>query len=226
MGIKNKYMKTFSPAEKAGDPTATRIVLIEDDETIRNGYAYLLNNQAEFRVVSSYSSAESACKHIAQDAPDVILLDISLSGISGIDAIGELRQKSPHSYIIMLTVYEDPDMIFRALTQGASGYLTKNSPTQKTIEAIREVMRGGGPMSPNVARLVISSFQKNKDTPLSRRETEILEHIANGKSGTRVASELFIDAETVKSHIKNIYAKLNVNSKADAIKAAKEKKFI
>jgi DNA-binding NarL/FixJ family response regulator len=220
-------MKKYLHAENfEGGQPVTRIVLIEDDETIRNGYTYLLNNQPEFKVISSYSSAESACRHIGKDAADVILLDISLTGINGIEAIDELKQKSPYSYIIMLTVYEDPDMIFRALSKGASGYLTKNSPTQKTIEAIREVIRGGGPMSPNVARLVISSFFKNKNSPLSKRETEILEHIANGKSGTRVASELFIDAETVKSHIKNIYAKLNVNSKADAIRAAKENKFI
>jgi len=116
------------------------------------------------RPSSGWSAAiprrKSACKHIAQDAPDVILLDISLSGSAASTPSASSAQKSPHSYIIMLTVYEDPDMIFRALTQGASGYLTKNSPTQKTIEAIREVMRGGGPMSPNVARLVISSFQE------------------------------------------------------------------
>lgn len=204
----------------------TRIVLIEDDETIRSGYTYILNSQEGFTVVNSYQSAESAIKNIERDLADVILLDISLTGMSGIDAIDDIRKKSPSSYIIMLTVYEDPDLIFKALSKGASGYLTKNSPTKKTVEAIREVIKGGGPMSPNVARLVISSFQKNKNSPLSKRETEILEHIANGKSGTRIASELFIDTETVKSHIKNIYAKLNVNSKADAIKTARDNKFI
>ena len=203
-----------------------RIVLIEDDETIRNGYAYLLNNQEGFKVVKTYSSAESAIKNIGDDAADIFLLDISLAGMSGIDAIEEIKHRSPKSQIIMLTVYEDTDMIFKALSKGASGYLTKNSPTKRTVDAIREVLAGGGPMSPNVARLVIGSFQKNKNSPLSKRETEILEHIATGKSGTRIAKELFIDAETVKSHIKNIYAKLNVNSKADAIKAARENKLI
>lgn len=207
-------------------PPNIRIVLIEDDETIRTGYAYLLSNQPEFIVVNSYASAEAAFKNIDHDAADVFLLDISLTGMSGIDAIDTIKQKWPNAYIIMLTAYEDPDLIFKALSKGASGYLTKNSPTAKKIEAIKEVVKGGGPMSPNVARLVISSFQKNKNSPLSKRETEILEHIANGKSCTRIAAELFIDAETVKSHTKNIYAKLNVNSKANAIKAAKENKFI
>jgi DNA-binding NarL/FixJ family response regulator len=207
-------------------PPNIRIVLIEDDETIRTGYAYLLSKQPEFIVVNSYASAEAAIKNIDHDAADVFLLDISLTGMSGIDAIDTIKQKWPNAYIIMLTAYEDPDLIFKALSKGASGYLTKNSSTAKKIEAIKEVVKGGGPMSPNVARLVISSFQKNKNSPLSKRETEILEHIANGKSSTRIATELFIDTETVKSHTKNIYAKLNVNSKANAIKAARENKFI
>ena len=203
-----------------------RIVLVEDDETIRNGYAYLLNNQEGFKVVKTYSSAESAIKNIADDAADIFLLDISLTGMSGIDAMDEIKAKAPKAHIIMLTVYEDSEMIFKALAKGASGYLTKNSPTKRTVDAIKEVLNGGGPMSPNVARLVIGSFQKNKNSPLSKRETEILEQIATGKSGTKIAKELFIDAETVKSHIKNIYAKLNVNSKAEAIKTARENKLI
>ena len=203
-----------------------RIVLVEDDETIRNGYAYLLNNQEGFKVVKTYSSAESAIKNIAEDAADIFLLDISLTGMSGIDAMDEIKAKAPKAHIIMLTVYEDSEMIFKALAKGASGYLTKNSPTKRTVDAIKEVLNGGGPMSPNVARLVIGSFQKNKNSPLSKRETEILEQIATGKSGTKIAKELFIDSETVKSHIKNIYAKLNVNSKAEAIKTARENKLI
>jgi DNA-binding NarL/FixJ family response regulator len=219
-------MKSFYAEYLQSAPLVTRIVLVEDDETIRTGYTYLLNNQPEFTVVNSYASAESAIKNMDDDAADVYLLDISLTGISGIEAIDDFKKRNPRLHIIMLTVYEEPDMVFKALSKGASGYLTKNSPTKKTVEAIKEVINGGGPMSPNVARLVINSFQKNINSPLSKRETEILEHIATGKSGTRIAAELFIDAETVKSHIKNIYAKLNVNSKADAIKAAKENKFI
>lgn len=203
-----------------------RIVLVEDDETIRTGYAYLLSKQPEFIIVNSYASAEGALRNLEQDAADVYLLDISLTGMSGIDAIDTIKEKRAGSCIIMLTAYEDPELIFKALSKGASGYLTKNSTTSKKIEAIKEVVKGGGPMSPNIARLVISSFQKNKNSPLSKRETEILEHIANGKSSSRIANELFIDPETVKTHMKNIYVKLNVNSKADAIKTAKENKFI
>ncbi len=206
--------------------TPIRIVLIEDDETIRAGYTYLLNKEEGLYVINTYSSAEAAFRKIQEDNADVFLLDISLPGLSGIDAIDTLKEKAPYAQIIMLTVYEDPEMIFKALSRGASGYLTKNSPVRKTAEAIKEVICGGGPMSPNIARQVISSFQKNKKSPLSKRETEILEHIAGGKSRTSIARELFIDAETVKSHIKNIYGKLNVNSKADAIRAARKNKLI
>jgi DNA-binding NarL/FixJ family response regulator len=125
-----------------------------------------------------------------------------------------------------LTVYEEESLIFRALGNGASGYLTKNTPANKIMEAIREVMSGGGPMSAHIAKMVISSFKRSDTSPLTRRETEILEQIATGKSRKRIADELYIDLETVKSHIKNIYYKLDVHSKADAIKTAKEQKFI
>ena len=156
----------------------------------------------------------------------MLLLDVELPGISGIDALPKIKKLIPEAYILILTVYEQDILIFRALGNGASGYLTKNTPPEKIISAIQEVMEGGGPMSAHIARMVISSFQRNEASPLTRRETEILEQIATGKSRKRIAQELFIDLETVKSHIKNIYHKLNVHSKADAIKAAKDNKFI
>jgi DNA-binding NarL/FixJ family response regulator len=203
-----------------------RVSLIEDDETIREGYAYLIGNTPGYKVVSSYSSIEDAVKKIAHDDPDVLLLDVELPGVSGIEAIPKLKKLIPESYILMLTVYEQEQQIFRALNNGASGYLTKNTSPEKIISAIHEVMEGGGPMSAHIARMVIQSFKRNEQSPLTRRETEILEQIATGKSRKRIAEELFIDLETVKSHIKNIYHKLNVHSKADAIKAAKDNKFI
>ena len=203
-----------------------RVCIIEDDATIRDGYVYLIDNPEGFHVVSSYPSFEDAAKKLAADDPDVILLDVELPGISGIDAIPKIKKLVPESYILILTVYEQDLLIFRALGDGASGYLTKNTPPEKIISAIKEVMEGGGPMSANIARMVISSFQRNEASPLTRRETEILEQIATGKSRKRIAQELFIDLETVKSHIKNIYHKLNVHSKADAIKTAKDNKFI
>jgi DNA-binding NarL/FixJ family response regulator len=205
---------------------AIRIVIIEDDETIREGYAFLIGANNGYNVVNTYASFDIASHSIVHDAPDVILLDIELPGTNGINAIPKLKKLLPHAYILMITVYESEKVIFDALANGASGYLTKNTPAAKIIDSIKEVYEGGGPMSVNIARLVINSFQRNQDSPLSKRETQILELIADGKSRSQVAKELFIDLETVRSHIKKIYIKLDVNSRADAIKAAKENRLI
>ena len=204
----------------------TSIVIIEDDEVLRSAYTTLINDVDGFYVVDSYASVEEASKKIIDDNPDVILLDIELPGISGIDAIPVIKKKLPRCHIIILTVYESEEQIFNALSNGASGYLTKNSPITKILDSIKEVGEGGGPMSANVARMVIKSFQKNQESPLSKRETQILELLSEGKSRSQIASELFIDWETVKTHIKNVYIKLDVNSKADAIKAARKDKLI
>lgn len=203
-----------------------RVVIIEDDDTIRDGYAYLIGAADGYEVTNTYSSYEHAAKNIIADRPDVILLDIELPGTNGIEAIPKLKKICPHCYILILTVYESEKQIFSALANGASGYMTKNTPSSKIIESIKEVRDGGGPMSVNIARLVIRSFQKNQESPLSKRETQILELIGNGKSRSQIARELFIDLETVRSHIKNIYIKLDVNSRADAIKAARDNKLI
>jgi len=203
-----------------------RVAIIEDDETIREGYAFLIGKADGYKIVGTYASYEDAARKIAQDDPDVLLLDVELPGLSGIEALPKLKKLLPETHILILTVYEQELLIFRALGNGAAGYLTKNTPPEKILAAINEVMDGGGPMSAHIARMVISSFKRNEASPLTRRETEILEQIATGKSRKRIAEELFIDLETVKSHIKNIYHKLDVHSKADAIKAARDNKFI
>jgi DNA-binding NarL/FixJ family response regulator len=203
-----------------------KVSIIEDDETLRDGYAFLIGATEGYDVISTYCSYDEAAKKIVADKPDVILLDIELPGVNGIDAIPKLKKLLPNCYILILTVYESEKQIFNALANGASGYLTKNTPSTKIIESIKEVREGGGPMSINIARLVIRSFQKNQESPLSKRETQILELIGEGKSRGQIANELFIDLETVRSHIKNIYLKLDVNSRADAIKLARQNKLI
>lgn len=203
-----------------------RIVIIEDDQIIRDGYAFLIGQSDNYEVINTYESFDEAAKKITADMPDVILLDIELPGTNGIEAIPKLKKILPQTHILILTVYESEKMIFDALSNGASGYLTKNTPAVKIIESIKEVTQGGGPMSVNIARVVINSFQRNQNSPLSKRETQILELISNGKSRTQIANELFIDLETVRSHIKNIYIKLDVNSRADAIKIARDNKLI
>lgn len=203
-----------------------RVVIIEDDEIIRNGYAFLIGKEAGFDVVNTYASFDDAAKKIAADEPGVILLDIELPGTNGIDALPKLKKILPSAFVLILTVYDSEKLIFDALANGASGYLTKNSSSTKIVESIREVREGGGPMSIHIARMVIKSFQRNQDSPLSKRETQILELVGNGKSRSQIARELFIDLETVRSHIKNIYLKLDVNSRADALKAARQNKLI
>ncbi len=203
-----------------------RIVIIEDDQIIRDGYSLLIGQAEGYQVVNSYMSFDEAAKTIVNDAPDVILLDIELPGTNGIAAIPKLKKLLPHVHILILTVYESEKLIFEALANGASGYLTKNTASAKIVESVKEVRDGGGPMSVNIARMVIKSFQRNQESPLSKRETQILEQIADGKSRSTIAKDLFIDLETVRSHIKNIYLKLDVNSRADAIRLAKENKLI
>ncbi|KAA5533455.1 response regulator transcription factor [Taibaiella lutea] len=203
-----------------------RIVIIEDDETIRESYAYLINETDGYSVVNTYSSAENALKSIKVDDPHIILLDVELPGISGLEAIPKIKAQVEDIYIIMLTVYDHQQTVFDALGKGAAGYLTKSTPPAKIIEALGEVMEGGGPMSANIARMVVHSFQRSQESPLTRRETEILEQVADGKTRSRIASEMFIDLETVKSHLKNIYSKLDVHSRADAIKTARQNKYI
>ena len=211
---------------KPANPSRISIMLIEDDTTIRDGIAYLLDSTDGFSVCGQFSSFDEAGSHLETLLPDVILLDIELPGVNGIDALLEIRKKLPETQVLILTVYENERTIFKALKYGAAGYLTKNMPTTKITTAIREVVEGGAPMSPGIARLVIESFHKSLESPLSKRETEVLENIATGKSRGKIATDLFIDLETVKSHIKNIYLKLNVNSKEEALKVARQQKLI
>jgi len=203
-----------------------KIVIIEDDPVIRKVYRFLIGGTEGYFVSNCYVSAEEAIKNIHNDFPDVILLDIGLPGINGIEAIPLLKKILPKVYILMLTVYDSEKLVFDALSNGASGYLTKNTPSETIISSIRDVMEGGGPMSANIARMVIRSFQKNPDSPLSKREEQVLELIAMGKSRSHIAKELFIESGTVKTHIKNIYLKLEVHSKEDALKAARGNKLI
>jgi len=203
-----------------------RIVIIEDDEIIREGYSMLLSQEQGYEVINQYESFDMAVKNIQNDRPDVILLDVELPGTNGIEAIPKLKKILPDTYILILTVFESEKFIFEALANGASGYLTKNTPPNKILASVKEAVEGGGPMSVNVARMVIRSFRRNQESPLSKRETQILELVGDGKNRSQIAKELFIDLETVRTHIKNIYSKLNVNSKADAIKMAKDNKLI
>jgi DNA-binding NarL/FixJ family response regulator len=202
------------------------VVVIEDDNLIREGFTSLINQSDKLICVAGYDTCEEAIKNLAKDDPQIILMDIGLPGISGIEGIRRIKKIRAHIEIIVVTVHEDDTKVFDALCAGANGYLTKNISPQKLLKAIEEVNNGGAPMSTNIARMVIRSFQKNVESPLSSRETEVLQLLGRGKSYTMIADDLFIDKETVRSHIKNIYRKLEVSSKADAIEKANRERFI
>ncbi len=219
-------MTTGNPYNHSEPTQPYNICVIEDDEVIRKGYVSLLQEDEIFFVSGAYASVEEALKLLNENQPDIILLDIQLPGIKGVDAIPAIKKLLPAIRIIMLTVHESSDLVFTALKNGAAGYLTKNTSFSKIKEHIKEVAAGGGAMSAGIALQVMKHFQKNINSPLTRRETEILECIAAGQSRTKIAAALFIDKETVKSHIKNIYHKLDVNSRDEAIKIAKDSRLI
>ncbi|HTD99660.1 MAG TPA: response regulator transcription factor [Mucilaginibacter sp.] len=203
-----------------------RVVIIEDDKILLQAYKQLIEAEDGIVVVNGYTSFEHAEKYLADDNPDIVLLDIQLPGISGIEAIPKIKRQLPKVHVLMLTVFESEQQLFQALANGASGYITKDSSSQKIIDSIFEVKDGGGPMSTNIARMVVRSFQKSLESPLSKRETEILRLITDGKKRSEIADELFIELETVKTHIKNIYTKLDVHSRSKAINIARKNKLI
>src|SRR3989304_3320369 len=203
-----------------------KVVVIEDDNLIREAFANLINESDKLICIADYDNCEEAIKNLTKDDPQIILMDIGLPGISGIEGIRRIKKSYPKVETIVVTVHEDDTKVFDALCAGASGYLTKNIPPERLLKAIYELNSGGAPMSTSIARMVIKSFQKNFESPLSPRETEVLQLLSRGKTYTMIADELFIDKETVRTHIKNIYTKLEVSSKAEAIEKANKERFI
>jgi DNA-binding NarL/FixJ family response regulator len=207
-------------------PFKKRVWIVEDDQEIRNSFTLIVNSSQKFTVVNAYGSAEEAIDSLHRDKPEIILMDIELPGINGIQATKAIKDKSPHTDIIMVSVYEDSELVFEALKAGASGYITKSANYLELLTALDEIVKGGAPMSSRIARMVIDNFHVNPNSPLTKRETEILQLISEGKTYTQISEELFISKETAKTHIKNIYSKLQVNSKSEAIAKANLDKLI
>ncbi|MEM6359172.1 MAG: response regulator transcription factor [Bacteroidota bacterium] len=204
----------------------SRIVIVEDNDAVREGFALIINSVSNYYVVNSYDNAEEAIKNLKKDTPEIILMDLELPGMNGIEAISIIKKSNPNIELIVNTIYENSELVFQALVAGASGYITKNTSHSQLLDAIDEVKNGGAPMSSKIAKMVVNSFQKNPNSPLSNRETQVLELLSKGKSYSMIAQELFITKETAKSHIKNIYSKLQVNSKSEAIAKATKDKLI
>lgn len=200
-----------------------KAAVIEDQDDTRDMLVSLINGSERHECIAAFGNGEDAIKAIPGLAPNVVLVDIHLPGLSGIECVKELKALCPEMQLIMCTSLEDPENIFNALQAGATGYLTKSTAPAMILEAITDVCNGGSPMSSQIARKVISFFQvrneqHNKElSKLSVREQEILEYLSKGYRYKEIASLLFINIETVRKHIHNIYDKLQVNSRTDAL---------
>ncbi|MEM7548318.1 MAG: response regulator transcription factor [Bacteroidota bacterium] len=208
------------------DRSNIRISLIEDNDKLRDGLEMIIDTIDKFNVVSTYSTCEEALKNLHRDIPDIILIDINLPGMNGIKGISKIKKILPRVEIIVNTIYEESEYVFDALKAGANGYITKGSDRMNLLRAIDEVLDGGAPMSAKIANMVVSSFQRNPKTPLTPRETEVLSLLAQGKTYQYISDQLFVSLETVKSHIKNIYSKLHVTSKNEALEKAARDRLI
>lgn len=198
------------------------VSIVEDSDKFRETFARILNRSEGFRCISQYPNAEDALKALPQDKPEVVLMDINLPGMNGVECVRQLKQLMPTIQVMMLTVYEDTENIFNALAAGATGYMLKRTSRDELLEAIREVHRGGSPMTTHIARKVVLSFQRaapaaSPTENLSPREQEVLDCLAKGFLYKEIAEKLQISYETVHTYIRRIYEKLQVRTRTEAV---------
>lgn len=201
---------------------AIRVSIVEDDARVRASLARLIDGAPRFRCVSQHESAERAIAELPAVRPDVVLMDINLPGMSGVDCVRRLKVLLPGTQVVMLTVYEDTDLIFAALAAGATGYLLKRTPPDELLDGIRDVHRGGSPMTGHIARKVVQSFRDadrggTDGDALSPREREVLDHLAQGYLYKEIAARLAISYDTVHTYVRRIYEKLQVHSRTEAV---------
>jgi DNA-binding NarL/FixJ family response regulator len=202
------------------------ISIVEDNDQLRATLAKVIARADGFRFATDYASAEDALADLPKVKPDVVLMDINLPGINGVECVRKLKALLPQTQVMMLTVYEDTENIFNALAAGANGYMLKRTPTKELVEAIREMQRGGSPMTTHIARLVVQSFQKaaapapapgDDLSVLSEREQQVLDLLAQGLIYKEIAEKLNIGYETVHTYIRRIYEKLQVRTRTEAV---------
>lgn len=198
------------------------VAIVEDNEKFRGTLARVLNRAEGFLCLNQYGSAEEALKALPADKPEVVLMDINLPRMNGVECVRQLKQILPQTQVMMLTVYEDTENIFNALAAGATGYMLKRTPQAELLEAIREVHRGGSPMTTHIARKVVLSFQQTAaiaqpSEVLSPREQEVLDCLAQGFLYKEIAEKLGISYETVHTYIRRIYEKLQVRTRTEAV---------
>jgi DNA-binding NarL/FixJ family response regulator len=198
------------------------VSIVEDNDQLRATLARVLNRADGFRCVSHYANAEEALKDLPQVRPDVVLMDINLPGMNGVQCVRQLKALLPQIQVMMLTVYEDTENIFNALAAGASGYMLKRTSSKELLEAIQDVQRGGSPMTMHIARKVVQSFQHAATTAqptenLSEREQQVLDLLSQGLMYKEIAEKLAISYETVHTYIRRIYEKLQVRTRTEAV---------
>jgi DNA-binding NarL/FixJ family response regulator len=198
-----------------------RVALVEDNAALRRQFGALLESAPGFSCTGLFADAESALAGLPANPPDVVLMDIQLPGMSGVECVARLKALLPAVNVVMLTAYDDSELIFQALENGASGYLLKRATPAELLRAIEEVQHGGAPMSGHIARLVVQSFHRRGPSPraaenLTPRELEVLRLVARGAINKEIADDLGIGLETVRQHLKNIYAKLHVRTRTEA----------
>jgi len=199
------------------------VSIVEDDSGVRGSLAKLIDGSAGFRCLSQHPSAEQALRDLPKSTPEVILMDINLPGMSGVECVRRLKPQLPSTQIIMLTVYQNTEHIFNALAAGATGYLLKQTPPQELLSAIKDVHAGGSPMSSHIARKIVQSFQRPAPSAgrglesLTPRESEVLDYLAKGFLYKEIADALKISYDTVHAHIRKIYEKLQVRSRTEAV---------
>jgi DNA-binding NarL/FixJ family response regulator len=196
--------------------------IVDDDKLLRESIATFINGSPEVRCVSAYGSGAVALEKLPADKPDVVLMDINMPGMDGIECVEKLKARMPDMQIIMLTVYEDTDKIFKALSAGANGYLLKRVEPSKLLEAIGDVYAGGSAMSSSIAPKVVASFQRPPppaapEAHLSPREQAVLECLTRGLTYKAIADQLGISIETIRTHLKRVYQKLHVRSRTEAV---------
>jgi DNA-binding NarL/FixJ family response regulator len=215
----------------SSNPGIIKVAIIEDQRDIREGLAWIIKSTEGYQCVGSFRSMEEALEKIGSNLPDVALCDIGLPGMNGIEGIQLLKERYPGLLMLMLTVYDDDEMIFDALCAGACGYLLKKTPPGRLVECLKEVIQGGAPMSPEVARRVIGLFRdirppERADYKLTPHETRLLKLLVEGHNYKTAAAELGVSVTTVAFHMRNIYDKLQVHSKSEAVAKALRNRIV
>ena len=209
-----------------------RVVIFEDNSNLRRGLTTLINGSAGFECSGAFGNCDNLIQHIAETKPDVVLMDIEMPGMNGIEAVKMLKPQFPEIKILMETMFEDDEKVFHSICSGAEGYILKSTPPAQILAAVREIHEGGAPMTPSIASKVLSmfksgtSFARDESYNLTDREMEVLKYLVDGMSYKAVAEKCCVSMDTISTHVKNVYKKLQVHSKSEAVSKAIKGKIV